>query len=185
MDPLSLVHQGVLFAHVLAFAVTLSAVLREDMRLLSTRRVDQARLRQTMRGVTFGLVVLWVTGLALVAIGAAGSPSPWVPSAKLVAKLVVVTLLTLNGWALHARVFPRLRAGNLFWSASLRLPAALGAISTASWLYAAFVGVARPLSPLLTFANFMVLYGAVICIALVVAGVLLARLPGRPGAAAV
>ena len=106
MHALPLLHQAVLFGHLIASAVTLAAVLREDLRLLATRRVDPARLRQTMRVATLGLAVLWSTGLGLVAITAATAPSPWTPGGKLAAKLVVVTLLTLNGWALHAWVFP-------------------------------------------------------------------------------
>ncbi|WP_052736423.1 hypothetical protein [Aquincola tertiaricarbonis] len=177
MDSMSLWHQAVLFTHVMAFAVTLSAVLREDLRLLATRRVEPMRLRQTMRVVSAGLAVLWATGLALVAVSAAASPMPWAPNAKLCAKLVVVTLLTLNGCALHVCVFPRLQAGTFSWTAGLRLPAALGAISSASWVYAAFVGVARPLSPAMPFAGFMALYAAALAMALFLARVLLGTAP--------
>ena len=52
--------QAVLFAHVIAFAMTLSAVLREDLRWLLHRRIDTARLQRTMRSVTHGLVLLWM-----------------------------------------------------------------------------------------------------------------------------
>ncbi|MFT3817889.1 MAG: hypothetical protein QM750_09725 [Rubrivivax sp.] len=177
MNPLSLWHQAVLFVHLVAFALTLSAVVREDLRLLARRRIDPAHLRKTVRTVGAGLAALWLSGLALVAIGIAASPAPWVPGAKLGAKLAVVTLLTLNGWALHAWVFPRLQAGPLRWGPGLRLPAALGAVSSASWAYAAFVGVARPLSPTMSFAGFMGLYAAVVAMALILVRVLLARPP--------
>ena len=53
-----LLHQGVLFAHVIAFAITLSAVLREDLRWLLERRIDTTRLRDTIRTVSIGLAVL-------------------------------------------------------------------------------------------------------------------------------
>jgi hypothetical protein len=175
MHVVSLLHQAVLFAHLVAFALTFSAVLREDLRLLTSRRLEPVRLRATMRAVTTGLAVLWATGLALVLLGAASNPTDGAPSAKLCAKLVVVTALTLNGWALHARVFPRLQAGPLGWRAGLRLPAALGAVSGTSWLCAAFVGVARPLSPALSFAGFMTLYAMALATALVIARLLLAR----------
>lgn len=159
-----MLQQAVLFVHVIAFALTLSAVLREDWRLLVTRRIDAPRLVRTARAVSIGLSALWASGLVLVAIDAAASAGPWWPSAKLQAKLIVVGVLTINGWALHAWVFPRL------WGHAIRLAprlwpaAALGAISSASWVYASFVGVARVVSPWLSLAGFMALYGAVVAV---------------------
>jgi hypothetical protein len=163
-----MLHQAVLFLHVIVFAMTLAAVLREDLRLLVTRRIDAPRLQRCARAVSIGLVALWGSGLALVAIDAATSTGPWLPSAKLQSKLIVVGVLTVNGWALHAWVFPRL------WGVAVRIDrrlwpaAALGAISSASWVTASFIGVARVVSPWLSFAGFMALYGAVlgVCLAL-------------------
>jgi hypothetical protein len=179
MNPLMLLlNQGVLFAHVIAFALTLSAVLREDLRWLLNRRIDAARLQATMRAVSAGLAVLWATGLALWAFAAAASTVPWALTAKLCAKLVVVCLLTLNGWALHTWVFPSLRAGEPADRLAMRLPAVLGACSSASWVYATFVGVARPLSGVLSFPDFMALYALSLAVALMLA--LLAWPPRSP-----
>ena len=170
MNALSMIQQAVLFFHLIAFALTLSAVLREDWRLLTTRRVDGPRLARTARVAALGLAALWFTGLALVAIDMATAPAPWLPSAKLQAKLIVVSVLTANGWGLHTWVFPRLWhiSGTLIERALLPA-AALGAISSASWVYASFVGVARVVSPWLSFAGFMALYGVVIGVSLVLA----------------
>ena len=162
-------HQGVLFAHVIAFAITLSAVLREDLRWVLERRIDVARLRATMRTVSIGLAVLWATGLALWAFAAAASPLAWGLAPKLAAKLVVVCLLTLNGWALHTWAFPSLVAGAPAGRRPGRLPMVLGAFSSASWLFAAFLGVARPLSNVLSLSGFLALYAAGLSFALVVA----------------
>jgi hypothetical protein len=168
MSALSMLHQVLLFLHVIVFAMTLAAVLREDLRLLMQQRIDTPRLLHTARAVSIGLSALWASGLMLVAVDAATSAGPWQPSAKLQAKLIVVSVLTLNGWALHAWVFPRL------WGVAVRIDrglwpaAALGAISSASWVTASFVGVARVISPWLSLAGFMALYGAVtaVCLAL-------------------
>ncbi len=168
MSALSVLHQGLLFLHVITFAMTLAAVLREDLRLVTTQRIDASRLRHTARAVSLGLSALWASGLMLVAIDVAASAGPWWPSAKLQAKLIVVGVLTVNGWALHAWVFPRL------WGAAVRIdrswwPAAvLGAISSASWGTASFIGVARVVSPWWSLAGFMALYGTVlaVCVAL-------------------
>lgn len=165
MTPRLLLHQAVLFAHVIAFAMTLSAVLREDLRWLRHRRIDAARLQHTMRVVSAGLAVLWVTGLALWALASADSPQAVAWNPKMCAKLAVVSLLTLNGWALHTCVFPGLQTAE----PAARLPVVLGAFSSASWVYAAFVGVARPLAGVLSFAGFMGLYALSLGLALMLA----------------
>jgi hypothetical protein len=162
-------HQGVLFVHVIAFAMTLSAVLREDLRWLRHRALDAARLQHTMRTVTAGLVVLWASGLALWALTPTESHLAFAWNAKLSAKLVVVSLLTLNGWALHAWVFPTLHEAAPKHNLARRLPAVLGAFSSASWVYASFVGVARPLAGVLSFADFMALYAISLGLALMLA----------------
>jgi hypothetical protein len=180
MSALSMLHQAVLFVHVIVFAMTLAAVLREDLRLLVTRRIDAPRLQRSARAVSIGLAALWSSGLALVAIDAATSAGPWLPSAKLQAKLIVVGVLTVNGCALHAWVFPRL------WGVAVRIDrrlwpaAALGAISSASWGTASFIGVARVVSPWLSFAGFMALYGAVLGVCLALALTALRTAPPRP-----
>jgi hypothetical protein len=168
VDPWLLLNQAVLFAHVIAFAITVSAVLREDLRWLLERRVDAARLQRTARVVSCGLLVLWGTGLALWAFAAAASPVPWGLTPKLGAKLVVVSLLTVNGWALHAWVFPRLKSSGHADPLSQRLPKVLGGISSASWIVAAFVGTARPIAGVLSFAGFMGLYAVSVGLALAV-----------------
>lgn len=213
MDSFTLIRQGVLFLHVMAFAIALSAVLREDLALLRARRVDALRLAETARILTSALAVLWLSGLALVAFDTGLNVRALMGNAKLAAKLLVVTALTANGLALHALVFPmlrraqpqeparqpprRVRAGGLapLWHDDVRAPigngngrdglsmaVVLGAISTASWLYASFVGVSRHVSPVMSFADFMALYGALlagaITIALVFVRPRLARLLG-------
>jgi hypothetical protein len=181
VDRWSLLNQGVLFAHLIAFAVALSAVLREDLRLLRTRRVELPRLARTARTVSAALAVLWVTGLALVAFSIAAGPLPWQPSAKLEAKFVVVSVLTLNGGALHAIAFPRLARNGAVIDRRLWLPAVLGAVSSASWLVASFIGAARLVSAWLSFTGFMLLYGVAIGASLALA---LFALRARPAAAA-
>ncbi len=45
----------------------------------------------------------------------------------------------------------------------------LGAISTVSWLYASFVGVSRWMAPLMSFTDFIALYGVLLAGAIVFA----------------
>jgi hypothetical protein len=77
MTALSMRHQAVLFAHLAAFALMLSAVLREDLRRLATRRIDAPRLVHSARAVSIGPAVLWSTGLALAALRADSPRAAW------------------------------------------------------------------------------------------------------------
>jgi hypothetical protein len=108
MDAFTLLRQGVLFAHVVAFAIALSTVLRADAALMKARRLDADRLANTARIVTHALAALWATGLTLVALDVGLDVAAFKASPKLAAKLLVVSALTANGFALHALVFPML-----------------------------------------------------------------------------
>ena len=151
--------QGVLFAHLVAFAIAISTVLREDWMLISTRRIAWHRLLATARVLTISLVALWATGGALVALDVGLSFAAIGANAKLTAKLLVVLALTVNGFALHAIAFPMLRRAHRAGRKSpMTVPFLLGAVSTASWLYASFVGVARLIAPSMTVSGFMAGY---------------------------
>jgi hypothetical protein len=166
MDPLLLMRQAALFAHTVSFAVALGAVLREDLALLRLRQVHVARLAATARVLTGALAVLWVSGLALVALTVGTDLQALLANPKLVAKLLVVSALTLNGLAIHRLAFPMLQQPH---GASAALPLMLGAFSTASWLVAAFIGVSRPLAASLHLSHYLALYGAALLVALAVA----------------
>ncbi len=153
MSVLSLLHQALLFVHVIVFAMTLAAVLREDLRLLQTRRINAPRLLRSARAVSISLSALWASGLMLVAIDAATSAGPWLPSAKLQAKLIVVTVLTANGWALHAWVFPRLAGEAVRIDSRLWPAAVLGAISTMNFHMPPSAAPIEVMKPLTLFAE--------------------------------
>ena len=56
MNTLTLIHQGVLFLHLAAFAIAFSAVLREDVALFKAQRIDLVRLTETARTLTGALI---------------------------------------------------------------------------------------------------------------------------------
>lgn len=176
MEPLALIRQAALFAHAIAFAIALSAVLREDLALIVRRRIDMPRLAATARTLTIALAALWLTGVALLLLDVGLDARAVAASPKLAAKLVVVAALTANGVALHSLAFPMLAARD---ASRLMLPIVLGAISTASWLYASFIGLSRVVAPALRFGDFIAMYGA-----LLVAAVAVALLFVRPRVAA-
>jgi hypothetical protein len=159
----SLLQQGVLALHLVAAALTAAAVLHEDWRLMTQRRIVPARLARTARAVALGLSVLWTSGIVLVALGVAtnGAGSAFTP--KLAAKLLVVSLLTLNGVVLHARVFARWWHGDVValdarhWDA-----VALGSVSGASWVGASLLGAFAACFAGLSLLDFGVIYAAAV-----------------------
>jgi hypothetical protein len=162
-----LMHQAVLCAHLAAFAFAFSAVVREDLAFFAHGRIDLQRLAATARTVTLCLAALWASGLLLIAFDVYRTQA-LVVSPKLAAKLLVVCALTANGIALHAVAFPRMRlcAGQTI--DALTLPVLLGAVSTASWICASFIGVARLVGPAMSFGDFLAVYavmlgGAMVC----------------------
>jgi hypothetical protein len=154
----SAARQLLLFGHTLAFAFAIVAVVREDLALLAAHRIEADKLRQKGRIIGLVLLVLWVTGLSLIALET-GDLASVLAKPKMLTKLTVVSLLTLNGMLLHWIAFPLLARKH----STPRLPATicvfLGSVSSVTWLYSAFVGVARIIAPHFDYAIFMGLYG--------------------------
>ena len=161
--------QFLLFAHTLTFAFAIVAVLREDLALLRARRVDAARLHVAGRFIMRLLVLLWITGLALIALDVGFDLAAMANKPKLAAKLTVVSLLTANGLLLHWLAFPILTKPQRFPHQAATHCAALGAISSVTWLYASFVGVARLIAPAMSYTGFLALYVVGLVAGLVVA----------------
>jgi hypothetical protein len=158
MDAVLLVRQGLLFLHIVVFAIAFAEIARADWTLLRTPRVDLVALGTTARVVAASLIGLWATGLGLIALDTGFDPAMIAARPKLVAKLIAVTVLTGNGVLLHHHAFPMLRQAMLP-PARLAVVAALGAISTVTWTFAAFVGSARLIAGAMTLEAFLALYG--------------------------
>lgn len=112
---------------------------------------DVALVRVLSRAVAVGLVVLCVTGTALV-VETAILDRAVLANEKLQAKLVIVLVLAVNVPAIHGLVLPHLSrqvGRRLFEGVPTSTLAALtlaGAVSSASWLSPALLGVARELN---------------------------------------
>ena len=169
MDVVTVTRQVVLFLHTVSFAIALATVLKEDLALARASRINAHRLGDAARTVTFALISLWVTGLALVAFEVGFDISQLVGDTKLAAKVFVVVALTANGIALHTVAFPILVGRKTRARFGVAMPVVLGAISTASWLYASFIGVSRSMAPMMTFTDYMALYGMSLILAIVIA----------------
>ena len=136
---------GLLFAHLLLCAGALALVIKTDLRVLR-RRVSASTMGRVHRQLVWLLAGLWVSGLAVVLLDFGTDLARVLEQPKLLAKLACVLVLTANAWVLRYHAMPRIVARRLLTPAEARGLAVVGAVSTASWLMAAFIGLARPMA---------------------------------------
>lgn len=170
------------YAHLLFCVFALRDILVNDWKVLR-RMLHPDELRPLHRRVTWLLSGLWATGAPIAAIDLEMDPSQIVEKPKIVAKFVAVGVLTLNGWVLKHFCFPRIGRLEALGRAELALVMAAGATSTASWLMAAFLGVARPLQD--ANVGFLALYGGVVATTVLGAVVISPWIRKRAGLASV
>lgn len=139
-----------LFAHLLGTSLALGAIVATDIRLLRKLADERVRIGPpnpfVMRLITLALLVLYVTGAAMVALGLAADPE-YLSNAKLQAKLLLVALLSVNALVLHHYTFPGLARGRRVarWKLADFMRVALPvSLSNCLWMYCAFLGIARP-----------------------------------------
>lgn len=153
--------------HVGSFVIAAVGIAYADLSLFKGKRVDQALLEWASRLVTWALVGLWVTGLTIIAIDTGFQAEVIASRSKLLAKITVVCLLTLNGYLLHRYFFAQLSQPIEGFKRMVNLSAGLAAVSGASWMYAAFLGMAKPLAKVFTYGDFMTLYATLLLLSLV------------------
>jgi hypothetical protein len=93
---------------------------------------------------------------------------------RLLAKLIVVGALTLNGILLHLVALPMVTGKPQNPNKAATIVATLGAVSATSWLYASFVAVARIVAPYFSLYDFVMLYLLALALAVSIA-ILLVR----------
>jgi len=150
-----MLHLALVFAHFLAAALALGAIVATDLRLLSKLAQDRVRIAPpnafVSRIVVVSLVVLCATGAAILAARPAGLANP-----KLHAKLLLVALLVVNAVVLQRVTFPRLAQGRRVarWGTSDWLAVAVPvAASNALWLFVALLGVAHEWNDVVPFGE--------------------------------
>lgn len=121
------------------------------------------------RMVLVSLLMLWGSGLAMIAIDTGFNTEHLLASPKLLAKLCVVIALSVNGVLIHAYVLPQIQRRPKNLEGFLVVAPVLGAISMTSWCYAAFLGVAKNFTPYLGFTGFIALYFLVVAVGVAVA----------------
>lgn len=168
---------ALLYAHLISFAITISAIARQDYRLLikGFDAQELSALKETSKVVVLGLSILILTGIGISAVDTGLQWSVMLEQPKLLAKICVVTALVGNGVLLHTFAVPCLtrKSNHPRWVAGLLC--LLGSISSASWLYASFLGIAKPLATKLQWHEFMLLYGVLVALGFFVALLMVGR----------
>ncbi len=139
-----------LFAHLLGTSLALGAIVATDLRLLGKLADPRVRIAPpnpfVMRLISLALLLLYVTGGALIGLGLGDDPQT-LNNPKLQAKLILVAVLSVNAWVLHCYTFPGLahsrRVARWKWHDFLRVAVPVS-LSNCLWMYCAFLGIARP-----------------------------------------
>jgi hypothetical protein len=171
---LEFARMGIVYVHLIACCVAVGLVLQSDFKLLkglwrkdgAAARSHMQHLKQLQPIVACALVALWLTGAAVVTLDALTKDGwQYFANPKIQAKILIVVLLTLNGVVLHNLVLPWMhRAGSLLGLSfdKRALATFAGTVSGVSWLYAALLGVGRPLSWKYSLGEIMAAYPVLI-----------------------
>ncbi|HSC67417.1 MAG TPA: DUF2214 domain-containing protein [Cellvibrio sp.] len=168
----------IVYAHLLAACVAIGILLIQDLALAKSKgsALSATAIRELTKSAEImfiALVVLWISGLSLVLLGYLENPQQYLMNEKLWAKFTVVSVLTLNGIALHYFSFPRVtsRRGLLGLPTFEQILVALtGALSSVSWLFACYLGIARNWNYTVDYHFVMFIYSGLLVGAFIVAG---------------
>lgn len=163
---------GIVYLHLIACCVAIGLVLTSDIAMVKqllradpAERFDPGHMSDLQKTVSRALLALWVTGAAIITLDASIKGWGYFANPKLQSKVVIVMLLTMNGYALHKYVLPMLqRAGSLLRLSFSQRTFALfaGAVSAVSWFYAAMLGIGRPLNWKYSLVEIMAAYPVLI-----------------------
>lgn len=166
------------YAHILAVAIGFGAAFLTDMLVLARlgQKVDQSFLT-TLRNyhgiISFSVMAMWITGLIMIYIRAGFDFANFSP--KLIAKIVIVTVLTVNAQIIGNVFMPMIEGSvgkSLLWlpvGTQIKL-AGIGATSTASWMLALVLGsskVPAASGPMVFVLRLPVVYGGALVLAAV------------------
>ena len=158
IDPIAIARMLLIYVHVLAIAAAAAAVAFGDFAIFARQRIDKTMLETASWFASIALAALWISGLTVIIMDIGFDLEQLAAKPKLLAKLTVVMVLTINSLALHWVAFPRFYQPHTDALRAATLPAVFGAVSAASWIYAAFVGIAKPLAEVFGYSGFIGLF---------------------------
>jgi hypothetical protein len=161
-----------LMLHVLCVIAAAIGIAFAELSLFKEKTVDGALLRTGCRVVLGALCLLWLSGLLIIWIDTGFDLQLIASKPKMVAKVSVALLLSVNGYLLHRYFFDAIDKPTLNLRKAANTAAAMAAVSGASWLYAVFLGLAKPLTRFVALPGFAAMY----IVLLLVCGLVVARL---------
>lgn len=168
----------IVYAHLLAACVAIGILLIQDLALAKSKGSPLSAtaikdLTKSAEIMFIALILLWISGLTMVLLGYLENPQQYLMNPKLWAKFTVVSVLTLNGIVLHYFSFPRVtsRKGLLGLPTFEQILVVLtGALSSVSWLFACYLGIARNWNYTTDYSFVMFIYSGLLVGAFIVAG---------------
>lgn len=159
---------GVIYAHLIACCVAIGMVIVSDVAMFRNlltsgpaKPQDPHHLEQLKRIVGWALAALWLTGFLVIAIDYSSKGAEYFLNPKLQAKLLIVALLTVNGFLLHHFALPAMQRAGCILKLNPHdrtLAIFAGTVSAVSWLYAAMLGVGKPLAWKYSLGELMIAY---------------------------
>lgn len=152
--------------HLFGMMAGLGGALYTDFLMITrgiVKPLDKATLKQVhhlTRFVTLGLLVLWVSGIALAAINITTNPE-FMSNDKFWAKVAIVAVLSINGLIVHHYVLgeaERSLGARLIFDSNIRgtiTLATVGSVSFVSWTLPFVMGSAKELSYVIPFELFL------------------------------
>jgi hypothetical protein len=146
---------AILYIHLIACCAAIGLVLTSDLAMIKKlvkgdyASPDDMTHLHHVKHVVVSLITLWISGIAIISLDTSVKGLVYFSNPKLQAKIVIVLILTFNGFLLHGAVMPSIeKFGSLLHLPfnSRMLAIFSGAVSGISWFYAALLGVGRPLA---------------------------------------
>jgi hypothetical protein len=169
---MELMRLALVYCHLLACCVALGLILKSDLAMLRQLLQDPGKpaygaqeMQELKATVSTALLILWITGSALIWLDVVHEGWRILTNPKLQAKIIVVLVLSFNGWLLHRMVLPACRqAGSLAHLPQPQYLLALfsGTVSGVSWLYALLLGAGHVLSWQYTLLQLLAAYPVLI-----------------------
>ncbi len=185
LDPVAAIRTGLRIIHFVGLALGLGAATVLDLmifRFFLNGKVTSEQWAIFDFGskiVNAGLVLLWVTGFGFLAYYGAFEPIKF-GNEKVWAKMLIVLILTINGFFIHAVILPKVKAQigrSLLEGMSARQKSVLltsGAISATSWYVPLLLGALPQLNFVVPMTTILLAYALILALVAVVShGVLL------------
>lgn len=185
LDPVAAIRTGLRIIHFVGLALGLGAATVLDLmifRFFLNGKVTSEQWAVFDFGskiVNAGLVLLWVTGFGFLAYYGAFEPIKF-GNEKVWAKMLIVLILTINGFFIHAVILPKVKAQigrSLLEGMSARQKSVLltsGAISATSWYVPLLLGALPQLNFVVPMTTILLAYALILALVAVVShGVLL------------